>query len=96
MAKLTDAQVDEALERLPEWSRVGECIQRTYTFGDFVRSMEFVNRMAQHAEAVQHHPDILVRYAKVTLSLSTHDAGGISEKDMAFAAASDAAAAAMA
>ena len=51
--------------------------------------MAFVTRVAERAEAVQHHPDILVRYNKVTLTLSTHDAGGLSEKDLAFAAECD-------
>ena len=48
-----------------------------------------MNRVADHAESIQHHPDILVRYSKVTLTLSTHDCGGLSEKDLAFAADSD-------
>ncbi|MBM4110703.1 MAG: 4a-hydroxytetrahydrobiopterin dehydratase [Phycisphaerae bacterium] len=94
MHRFSDAEVDAALSKLPEWSRVGECIQRTYAFEDFVQSMTFVNGIAQHAEAVQHHPDFLVRWSKVTLSLSTHDVGGISEKDALFAAHADAAAAA--
>ncbi len=92
MHRYSDAEIDAALSRLPEWSRVGECIQRTFTFADFVRSMAFVNRMADHAERVQHHPDILVRWSKVTLSLSTHDVGGISVKDADFAAQADIAA----
>jgi 4a-hydroxytetrahydrobiopterin dehydratase len=52
--------------------------------------MAFVERIAGRAEAVQHHPDILIRYSRVTLSLSTHDAGGITEKDFDFARAADA------
>lgn len=51
--------------------------------------MRFVNRVAEYAEKVQHHPDILVRYNKVTISVSTHDAGGITEKDFALAKAVD-------
>jgi 4a-hydroxytetrahydrobiopterin dehydratase len=51
--------------------------------------MAFVQAVAAHAEAVQHHPDILIRYSRVTLSLSTHDAGGITEKDFDFARAAD-------
>lgn len=93
MHRYSDAEIDAALSRLPEWSRVGECIQRTFTFADFVQSMAFVNGIADHAERVQHHPDILVRWSKVTLSLSTHDVGGISIKDAEFAAHADAAAA---
>ena len=87
--KLSEQQVEEGLESLGEWSRSGDAIQRTYSFADFLGSMAFVNKVADHAESVQHHPDILVRYSKVTLTLSTHDCGGLSEKDLAFAADSD-------
>lgn len=62
-------------------------------FANFVQSMAFVNGIAEHAERVQHHPDILVRWSKVTLSLSTHDVGGISVKDADFAVHADAASA---
>jgi 4a-hydroxytetrahydrobiopterin dehydratase len=90
MKKITAKQVTERLARLPEWSRLGDSIQRTYDFPDFVRSMAFVNRVAERAEAVQHHPDILVRYGKVTLTLSTHDAGGLTAKDFDLATECDA------
>ena len=53
-------------------------------------AMAFVDEIATHAESVQHHPDILIRYSRVTLSLSTHDAGGITEKDFDFAHKADA------
>ncbi|MAJ46981.1 MAG: 4a-hydroxytetrahydrobiopterin dehydratase [Planctomycetes bacterium TMED75] len=83
--KLTEEQVAEGLASLPEWSQNGDSIQRTITFEDFCHSMRFVNQIAEHAEKSQHHPDILVRYNKVTLTLSTHDAGGLSVRDMSFA-----------
>jgi 4a-hydroxytetrahydrobiopterin dehydratase len=83
--KLTQDQIDDGLEQLPDWTLNGESIQRTFGFDDFNQSMAFVNWVAERAEAVQHHPDILVRYNKVTLTLSTHDAGGLSERDLAFA-----------
>jgi len=89
MEKLSEEQIEQHLENLPEWSHAGDTIQRTFTFEDFPGSMAFVNRVADHAEAVQHHPDILIRYSKVTLTLSTHDAGGLTEKDLAFADAAD-------
>ena len=88
--KMSDAQVQSALEDLPEWSEVSEAIQRTYQFASFIESMAFVNKVAEAAEADQHHPDILIRYNKVTLTLSTHDAGGISKKDFALAKKIDA------
>jgi len=87
--RLTDAQVSERLSRRPEWSRLGDAIQRTFDFPDFVHAMAFVRRVADRAEEVQHHPDILIRYGKVTLTLSTHDAGGLSERDFSFAADCD-------
>jgi 4a-hydroxytetrahydrobiopterin dehydratase len=85
MQKLTQGQVDSAMKKLKEWSQVGEAIQRTYQFSDFVTSMKFVDAVAALAEADQHHPDILIRYNRVTTTLSTHDANGITEKDTAAA-----------
>ncbi len=83
--KMDEGAVKTALESVPEWNEVGGEIQRTYQFDDFVQSMAFVNRVAEAAEAAQHHPDILVRYNKVTLTLSTHDAGGITKRDFELA-----------
>lgn len=83
--KMSDAEVKTTLESLPDWNEVGGELQRTFQFDDFVRSMAFVNRVADAAEAARHHPDILIRYNKVTLTLSTHDAGGITAKDFALA-----------
>jgi 4a-hydroxytetrahydrobiopterin dehydratase len=91
--KLSEEQIEESLKRMPEWSLVGEAIQRTYQFLDFVNSMKFVATVAQQAEVIQHHPDILIRYSRVTLTLATHDASGITDKDFAMAAFSDEAAA---
>jgi 4a-hydroxytetrahydrobiopterin dehydratase len=88
--KMSEAEVEVALKATPEWSHIGEVIQRTFQFGDFVAAMRFVNAVAVEAERVQHHPDIMVRYNKVTLSLATHDAGGITSKDFALAAQADA------
>ncbi|MBX3388787.1 MAG: 4a-hydroxytetrahydrobiopterin dehydratase [Phycisphaeraceae bacterium] len=81
MPKLSEGQVEEALKAVPEWGESGDAIQRTFQFPDFVRAMGFVDQVAQTAERAQHHPDILIRYNKVTLTLSTHDSGGITEKD---------------
>ena len=81
MEKLSEAEVKDRLTHHPEWTEVGGEIQRTFEFADFRASMRFVNEIADEAERVQHHPDILIRYAKVTLTVSTHDAGGITVKD---------------
>ncbi len=80
-AKMTESEIAAALEGLETWSEVGGTIQRTYEFPDFIAAMAFVNKVADAAEQQQHHPDILIRYSKVTLTLSTHDAGGITSKD---------------
>ncbi len=88
--KLTETEVEEKLRALPDWSESGGVIQRTYQFKDFLQSMKFVNAVAALAENRQHHPDILVRWNKVTLTLSTHDAGGITQKDFDLAKECDA------
>jgi len=79
-----------ALAALPDWTRKGEIISRTYQFEDFPAAMKFVNAVAVLAEQAQHHPDIDVRWNKVTLALTTHDVGGLTEKDFALAHACDA------
>lgn len=89
MQKLTESQITKHLGALPEWSIAGDAIQRTYQFDTFVQSIKFVNTVAAAAEQAQHHPDIIVRYNKVTLTLSTHDAGGITKKDFDFARKAD-------
>jgi 4a-hydroxytetrahydrobiopterin dehydratase len=87
--KLGESQIAEKLKTRDGWSEMNGAIQRTFQFKDFVQAMAFVNRAAGLAEERQHHPDILIRYNKVTLTLSTHDAGGITEKDFDYAASVD-------
>ena len=89
MPKLTDNEITDSLARAPEWTELNGQIQRTFAFDDFVTAMEFVNKVAEYAEREQHHPDILIRYNKVTLTVSTHDAGGITEKDFGLAGHAD-------
>jgi len=89
LGKLSEDQIDAALGKVPEWAELNGEIQRTYQFEDFDQSIAFVNRVAEYAEQVQHHPEILIRYNKVTLSVSTHDAGGITHKDFELAARAD-------
>jgi 4a-hydroxytetrahydrobiopterin dehydratase len=81
MTPLSDAAVAERLARLPGWERQGDEIRRTFAFADFVEALAFVNRVAELAEAMNHHPDIDIRYSKVTLALTTHDAGGLTALD---------------
>ncbi len=87
MALLSENQLRDRLARLPGWERRGSEIRRTWTFADFESSMAFVNKVAALAQSADHHPDIDIRYSKVTLALSTHDAGGLTEKDFDLAEA---------
>jgi 4a-hydroxytetrahydrobiopterin dehydratase len=86
---LSDIAIQRELGNLAGWSRRGDVLTRTYTFRTFTQAMEFVNRVAGLAEEANHHPDIDIRYSKVTLTLSTHDAGGITSNDLALARAID-------
>ncbi len=90
VSKLSDETVQGKLAEIPGWSVAENALRKTFSFADFVQSMQFVNRLAIAAEAAQHHPDIDIRYSKVTVSLSTHDSGGITEKDFALAQEADA------
>ena len=90
MEKLSTEDIEARLEAFPDWTLSGDVIQRTFSFDDFLAAMAFVSRVADLAEQHQHHPDIMIRYNKVTLALSTHDAGGITEKDFALAQDTDA------
>jgi 4a-hydroxytetrahydrobiopterin dehydratase len=89
MDKLEQADIEQRLADFPEWSQNGDSLQRTFGFDDFVAAMEFVNSVAATAESHQHHPDILIRYNKVMLTLETHDAGGLTDKDFNLARAVD-------
>ncbi len=93
MEKLDQEHIDKKLQEFPEWSQSGETLQRTFRFDNFLGAMAFVSRIADLAEEHQHHPDILIRYDKVTLTLSTHDAGGITDKDFNYARDTDGSAA---
>lgn len=89
MTKLTAEQVESSLADLPDWTEVSGEIQRTFVFDDFRAAMRFVNEVAEAAEKANHHPDILIRYNKVTLTLTTHDAGGITQNDFSLAQTAD-------
>jgi 4a-hydroxytetrahydrobiopterin dehydratase len=90
MTKMTDTEVVDALKSVPDWSEINGALQRTFQFKDFVEAMRFVDKVAAAAERSQHHPDILVRWNKVTLTVNTHDAGGITVKDFDLAKQADA------
>jgi 4a-hydroxytetrahydrobiopterin dehydratase len=82
---LSYAEIDQALQKLPGWTRQGKAIERVFQFGNFVEAMEFVNRIAFAAEAANHHPDIVINYNKVTLTLVSHDSGGVTQRDVRMA-----------
>jgi 4a-hydroxytetrahydrobiopterin dehydratase len=73
------------LQSVPNWSKRTQTILRTFKFAGFLKSIDFVNRIAAKADKMNHHPDIDVRFDQVTLTLSTHDQGGITEKDFLLA-----------
>lgn len=78
---LSSTEVDSRLRSLSGWKLEKGEITRTFTFPNFVGSLDFVNRVGELAEAAGHHPDIDIRYNKVRLALVTHDAGGLTAKD---------------
>ncbi len=90
--KLTEPEILEKLNAAPAWLRDGDEIQRKLRFPDFKAAMAFVNRVADLAEGMDHHPDILVQYNRVTLSLAPHSAGGLTVMDFELAKRIDASA----
>ncbi len=80
-AKLSPPQVKQQLEALPGWASDGKQLTCSYKFGNFVEAIAFVNRLVQPAEAAAHHPDLQISYNLVKISLSTHDAGGLTQID---------------
>jgi 4a-hydroxytetrahydrobiopterin dehydratase len=80
--RLSDVEIQRALGKLPGWSRRGDVISKTYLFKTFPEGIAFVGRLAAAAEKADHHPDIDIRYTKVTIALSTHSAGGVTQMDL--------------
>jgi 4a-hydroxytetrahydrobiopterin dehydratase len=79
--KLSDSQIQQQLMRLPSWTQQNQQLQRTFIFKNFVEAIAFVNQLVEPSEQLQHHPDLLINYNRVTVTLSTHDAGGLTQKD---------------
>jgi 4a-hydroxytetrahydrobiopterin dehydratase len=84
--KLSDLEIQRALGTLPGWARRGDVLVKTFVRSTFADGIAFVGRIAEAAEAMDHHPDIDIRYTKVTCTLSSHDAGGITQRDLDLAA----------
>ena len=85
--RLSDLEIQRALGSLPGWARRGDILTKTFSFKRFSDGIEFVQRIARAADTMNHHPDIDIRYTKITIVLTTHDAGGITENDLALARA---------
>jgi 4a-hydroxytetrahydrobiopterin dehydratase len=87
MSRLHDDEVRLALKDLPDWKYFANALHKDFRFRGFRAAIAFVNRVAEQATAAGHHPDIEIHYDRVMLSLSTHDVGGVSVKDIALAQA---------
>jgi 4a-hydroxytetrahydrobiopterin dehydratase len=90
MATLGDSEIEARLAELAGWRRSGDSIERTFERGDFVGSVKFVDSLVEPAEAMGHHPDLEISWDRVTVSLSTHSEGGLTESDFELAARIDA------
>ena len=78
---LNETEVRQKLIDYPGWITSGQFLSQTYKFRDFIQAIKFINLLVEPAEASGHHPDIAISYNKVTIHLTTHDAGGITQKD---------------
>jgi len=85
MAKLTPEQIAANLKALPGWEYKDNAIRKTFKFKEFLHGIEFVQKVAEIAEGADHHQDITINYTRVTFSCSTHDAGGVTDKDFKLA-----------
>lgn len=82
---LTQTEIDREMSTIPQWQQQEQTITRTFEFENFVKAIDFVNKLVEPAESAGHHPDIAISYNKVTVSLTTHDAGGLTQKDFELA-----------
>jgi 4a-hydroxytetrahydrobiopterin dehydratase len=85
MPKLSADQIAEKLKALPGWEYKNNAISRTFKFKEFLHGIEFVQKVAEIAEAADHHPDITINYTRVTFTCSTHSDGGVTDKDFKLA-----------
>jgi len=85
MARLTDEEIEQRLTGMDGWERDGDAIRKTFEGEDFMSSVKLVNALAPLAEEMNHHPDLEISWNKVTVSLSTHSEGGLTESDFELA-----------
>src|SRR5215213_8984452 len=90
MARLTDEEIEQRLTGMDGWERDGDAIRKTFEGEDFMSSVKLVNALAPLAEEMNHHPDLEISWNKVTVSLSTHSEGGLTESDFELAGKIDA------
>ena len=82
---LSQTEINQKLQTVPQWQQSQQTITRTFKFKNFVEAIAFVDKLVEPAEAAGHHPDLAISYNKVTVSLTSHDAGGLTEKDFSLA-----------
>lgn len=82
---LTQVEIEQKIQTIPQWKQSEQSIVRTFNFKNFVKAIAFVNQLVEPAEAAGHHPDIYISYNKVIVTLTTHDAGGLTDKDFSLA-----------
>ena len=82
---LTQTEIEQKLSTVPQWQQEGNNITRTFEFENFVEAIDFVNKLVEPSETAAHHPDLAISYNKVTVSLTTHDANGLTQQDFELA-----------
>ncbi|MEX0763504.1 MAG: 4a-hydroxytetrahydrobiopterin dehydratase [Dehalococcoidia bacterium] len=85
MAGLSDAEVTQRLANLPGWKQDGNAITKTFEAETFASGIEFVRKVAMTADEMDHHPDIDIRYTNITFRLTSHDTGGVTDRDLRLA-----------
>jgi 4a-hydroxytetrahydrobiopterin dehydratase len=90
MALLEDSEIEARLAELDGWERAGAAIRKQFDRGDFVGSVDFVVKMVEPAEAMNHHPDVEISWSTVTVTISSHSEGGLTAADFELAAKIDA------
>jgi|TARA_B110001454_G_scaffold121639_1_gene113598 4a-hydroxytetrahydrobiopterin dehydratase len=86
---LAHDRVQSLMKKVPAWEHKKDIIERVFEFDDYMSGMDFVNAVAEIAEGANHHPEVIIGYAKVTVWLTTHDKGGLTESDFEIAARID-------
>ena len=85
MARLNDTEIDERLDGMDGWERSGDAIVKEFDNGDFKGSVEFVNRLTPEAEEMNHHPDLEISWKTVSVTITTHSEGGLTDNDFELA-----------